>query len=92
MDKSIWRDNFPFGDSIDKHFITEKDREECSDWGLEVLEMCFDVLKLAPIQFAARIRRLEQRFGDLEKKYKACIEENTELKNKLSELSLKRVS
>jgi uncharacterized coiled-coil DUF342 family protein len=79
---SIWDDNFPFGEFIDNHFITEKDRETFEECGIE---KCFHVLKATPIQVVSIVRFMEQKVGDILKKNKAYHEENTELKNKLSE-------
>jgi uncharacterized protein YoxC len=79
---SIWDNNFPFGEFIDNHFITEKDRETFEECGIE---KCFHVLKATPIQVVSIVRFMEQKVGDILKKNKAYHEENIELKNKLSE-------
>ncbi|RHN79299.1 hypothetical protein MtrunA17_Chr1g0175811 [Medicago truncatula] len=84
--KSIGDDNFPYEDFVDKHFITEKYHKEFAKWESEI----FHVLLSAPIQSVALVRCLEQSFGDLKKKCKTYIEENAELKNKLSELFLQK--
>ncbi|PNX76593.1 hypothetical protein L195_g032546 [Trifolium pratense] len=83
---SIWDNNFPFGDFIDKHFITEEDRKAFENWGIEE---CFHVLKATPVQEVSLIRLMEQKVGDLLKKNKAYDEENTELKKDLKELILR---
>jgi hypothetical protein len=84
---SIWDNNFPFGDFIDKHFITEEDRKAFEDWGVEE---CFHVLKATPVQAVSIIRLMEQKFGALLKKNKAYDEENTKLKKDLEELILSK--
>ncbi|RHN79298.1 hypothetical protein MtrunA17_Chr1g0175791 [Medicago truncatula] len=78
---SIWDDNFPFGDFVDKQFIAEKDCEAFDVWGLE---KCSQVMLEDSVRSVFLVRSMGKMVRDLEKKNKACIEENTELK-KLSE-------
>jgi len=79
---SIWDGNFAFGDFVDKQFITEKDCEAFDVWGLE---KCSQIMLAGSVRSMLLVRSMGRMASDLEKKNKACIEENTELKKKLSE-------
>jgi regulator of replication initiation timing len=79
---AIWDDNFPFGVFIDKHFITENNREVYEQWGLE---KCCGIFQAALIRLVSVARWMEQKVGDLKKSCRDHVEENTKLKNKLSE-------
>jgi len=79
---SIWDDNFPFGDFVDKQFIAEKDCQAFDVWGLE---KCSQVMLKDSVRSVLLVRSMGKMVGDLEKKNKGCIEENAELKKKLSE-------
>jgi hypothetical protein len=80
---SIWDDNFPFGDFIDNHLMTEKDHENLERYWQS--DRCLQVMKAAPLRLVSIARFMELKVGNLEKKIKAYDEENTELKMKLNE-------
>ncbi|RHN79300.1 hypothetical protein MtrunA17_Chr1g0175821 [Medicago truncatula] len=79
---SIWDDNFPFGDFVDKHFNMKTDYSAFEAWELE---NCAQVMLENSVQSVVFVRCMGKKVCDLEKKNKAYVEENTELRNKLSE-------
>jgi signal recognition particle GTPase len=80
---SIWDNNFPFGDFIDNHLMTEKDHENLERYWQS--DRCLQVMKAAPLRLVSIARFMELKVGNLEKKIKAYDEENSKLKMKLNE-------
>lgn len=79
---SIWGDNFPFGDIINKHFCQEKFHEKVKEWEFgKVLQT--SLTDSVRTTFLLHVMGLK--LGDTVKENKAYVEEITELKKKLSD-------
>jgi hypothetical protein len=52
--KSIWDNNFPFGDFIDNHLMTEKDHENLERYWQS--DRCLQVMKAAPLRLVSIAR------------------------------------
>ena len=79
---SVSRDDFPFGDLINKHFSQEKFHEKVNE--LE-FERVLQTSLTGSVCTTFLLHIMRQKLGDTVKENKAYVEEITELKNKLSE-------